>query len=95
MHVNTPGGNLLGDVLLQPRLDMLALGKSPVEIHLADNGAQRGHDQILDRILIVLDFIDGAGRIGDLDEGDGVGDNDGIILCDDLLGSDREDITLG
>ncbi len=70
---------------------MFTVAECLVECHLSEDGAQGGHHQLLDSKMKVLDTVDGIAWVGDTDECHSVGQDNGIVTCDDLLLGDVED----
>jgi hypothetical protein len=94
-HGQAPVDGFVRDAFAQARLDLVAIGQRLVKRHLADDRAQRGHDHVADRFREIGHAVDRLDRIGDLDEGDGVGQDHRVVLGDDLLLLDIEDDVLG
>ena len=66
-----------------------------VEIHFTDDRTQSRHDHVADGLDIIFHPIDGFDRIGDLDEGDRIDDDDGIVAGNNFLLLDIKDDVLG
>ena len=92
---DAPVGDVVGDGDLELRLDHVAGREGVVEIHLADDGTQRGLHQGADGQDVVLDAVDRFFRRDDVDVGDRVGDDDRVVVGDDLLRRDVEHDVLG
>ena len=66
-----------------------------VEIHFADDRTQRRHDHVADRLDVIFHAIDGFDRVGDLDKGDRIDDDDGVVAGNDFLFLHIKDDVLG
>ncbi len=83
----------IGDIVeagLHERVDLFALGEHIVEVHVADDGAQRRDRHAACGLPVVLHLEDGRLRVYDLHENEHV-DRDGrVVLCDRRLRLDVE-----
>src|SRR5690606_23412980 len=76
----------------QGRVDLLAGGQGPFEVHAADDVAQGGDGELLDGLDVAGDLVGRGPRVGDLVVDDGVDVDDQVVLGDDRLGREGDDL---
>ena len=81
-HADAPAHGLLGDLDLQPGVDLLAAGQHVLHRHVADHGAQRGGREVADGDHEVVDVDDRISGFGDLQEHHEVDVDEGVVLGD-------------
>ena len=69
----------------QAGVDLLAAGQRLLEVHAADDVAQRGHGELLDGLDVVGDLVRRGDRVGDLEVDDRVDRDDQVVLGDHRL----------
>ncbi len=84
-------GGLVEDAA-QGRVDLLAGGQGPLEVHAADDVAQRGDGELLDRLDVAGDLVGRGARVGHLVVDDGVDVDDQVVLGDHRLRRERDDL---
>ena len=76
----------------QTRVDLVTAGQRLLEVHPADDVAQRGHRELLDRLDVVGDLVRRSDRVGHLEVDDGVDRDDQVVLGDHRLRREADDL---
>jgi hypothetical protein len=84
-------GGLVQDAA-QGRVDLLAGGQGPLQVHATDDVAERGDGELLDRLDVAGDLVGGGSGVGDLVVDDRVDVHDQVVLGDHRLGRERHDL---
>src|SRR5262249_48401117 len=74
------------------RVDLLAGGQGALQVHAADDVAERGDRELLDGLDIAGDLVGGRASVGHLVVDDGVDVHDQVVLGDHRLGRERYDL---
>ncbi len=84
-------GGLVQDAA-QAGVDDLARGQGRLEVHRADDVAQRGDGELLDRLDVAGDLVGGRPRVGDLVVDHRVDVDHQVVLGDHRLRRERHDL---
>jgi len=76
----------------QLAVDGVAGGEGALQVHGADDVAQRGDGELLDGLQVAGDLVGGSPGIGDLEVDDGVDLDGQVVLRDDRLRPERGDL---
>ncbi|ALM42496.1 RTX toxin [Streptomyces sp. FR-008] len=84
-------GGLVEDAA-QRRVDLLAGGQRPLQVHAADDVAEGGDGELLDGLDVAGHLVGGGPGVGHLVVDDGVDVDDQVVLGDDGLRGERHDL---
>lgn len=73
-------------------VDLLAGGQGPLQVHAADDVAEGGDGELLDRLDVAGDFVRRGPRVRHLVVDDGVDIDDQVVLGDHRLGREGDDL---
>lgn len=76
----------------QGRVDLLAGGQGPLQVHAADDVAERGDGELLDGLDVAGDLVRRRPGVGHLVVDDGVDVDDQVVLGDHRLGREGDDL---
>ena len=83
-----PGG--IVEHAAEPAVDLVAGGEGLLQVHRADDVAQRGDGELLDGLEVVGNLVGGRTRVGDLEIQHSVDLDDEVVLGDDGLWRERD-----
>src|SRR5262249_31919561 len=85
VHPDPPPAGRLVQHAAELAVDLVAAGQRLLEVHPADHVPQRGHGELLDRLDVVGDLVDGVPGAGHLEEDHGVDVDRQVVLGDHRL----------